>query len=380
MFVHTTTIHKILKLNKRVRAIQGGTSSGKTFGILPVLINECLSNPNLEVSVVSESVPHLKRGVIKDFKKILIQCEIWYKSQWNETNSVYRFKNGSYIEFFGADNDSKLRGARRDVLYINECNNVKFEAYQELAVRTKKHIYLDWNPVSEFWFDEHIKNDKDVDFLIVTYKDNEACPQAAIDYILKAKEKAKDNPYWANWYNVYGLGQLGQLQGAVFTNWEEGEFDNSLPYCYGLDFGFNPDPTTLIKVATNTKKRKMYIKEEFYKTDLSTDDIAKMCKDRISNYNDIIIADSAEKREINELRKHQININRAKKGADSIKAGIKMLQGFDIIVDPNSINLKKELRNYIWNDKKAGIPIDDFNHLIDAWRYAADFLVMRKGL
>ena len=310
----------------------------------------------------------------------MIQLQRWKTSQYNKTDNKYTFENGSYIEFFSADNDSKLRGARRDILYINECNNVEFEAYQELAVRTKQFVYLDWNPTAEFWFDEHIKNNNDTDFIIVTYQDNEGCPKSAIDYILQAKEKAKDNPYWANWYKVYGLGQLGQLQGAVFTNWEEGVFDESLPYCYGLDFGFNPDPTTLIKVAVNSKHRKIYLKEEFYNTDLSTDDIEKMIKDRIENTNDIVVCDSAEKREINELRKRQIKAIKSKKGKDSIKAGIKSLQSYQMIVTPCSNNLKYELNHYTWNDKQSGIPIDAHNHLIDPIRYAYDFLVMRKGL
>jgi phage terminase large subunit len=380
MFVRTTTINKILKLKKRVRAIQGGTSSGKTFGIIPVLINEALQTPNLEISIVSESVPHLKRGVIKDFKKILVDTHRWYRTQWHGSDFKYTFKNGSYIEFFSADNDSKLRGARRDILYINECNNVTFESFNELAVRTKSHIYLDWNPTHEFWFDEHLKNDDDIDFIIVTYEDNEACPQSAIDYILKAKEKAKDSPYWENWYKVYGLGELGQLQGAVFTNWQEGDFDESLPYCYGMDFGFSPDPTTLLMVAVSSKHRKIYLHEEFYNTNLSTDDIEKLCRDRIKNPTDLIIADSAEKREINELRRRDIQIIGAKKGQDSVKAGIKLIQGFDIVVTPTSTNLIYELRHYVWNCKKAGIPIDAHNHLIDPLRYAADFLIMRKGL
>lgn len=380
MFKVTTTIKKILKLKKRVKAVQGGTSSGKTFGILPILIDKALRTPNLEISIVSESVPHLKRGVIKDFKKILIEIQRWKRDQWHGSDFKYTFQNGAYIEFFSADNDAKLRGARRDVLYINECNNIKFESYQELAVRTKEDIFLDWNPTAEFWFEENVKNDEDVDFLIVTYKDNEACPQNAIDYILKAKDKAEENPYWANWYKVYGLGELGQLQGAVFNNWTEGEFDEALPYCYGMDFGFSPDPTTLIRVAVNTKHRKVYVSEEFYNTDLSTDDIEQMCKDRIKEPYDVIVCDSAEKREINELRKRNLQAIKCKKGADSIKAGIKLLQGFEIIVTPESQKLMYELNHYVWNDKKAGIPVDDHNHCIDPLRYCADFLIMRKGL
>ena len=216
MFKRTTTINKILKLKKRIKGCQGGTSSGKTFGITPILINRALSVPNLECSIVAESTPHLRRGVIKDFKKILIATNRWNRSQWHSTTSTYTFLNGSTIEFFSADDDSKLRGARRDLLYINEANNVSFDAYQELSVRTKGDVYLDWNPTAPFWFHEHLENDDDVDFIILTYLDNESCPQSAIDFILKAKEKAKTSKYWENWYRVYGLGLIGNLEGTVF--------------------------------------------------------------------------------------------------------------------------------------------------------------------
>ena len=145
----------------------------------------------------------------------------WNPNRWNATDFKYTFANNSAIEFFSAENDSKLRGARRDYLYMNEANNMTFHAYTELASRTKKGVYLDWNPVNEFWFHTDLMNDHDVDFLIVNYEDNEACPESALNFILKAKEKAKTSTFWANWYNVYGLGQLGSLEGVVFPNWEQ---------------------------------------------------------------------------------------------------------------------------------------------------------------
>ncbi len=213
MFQRTTAINKILKLNKRTKAIQGGTSAGKTYGILPVLIDKCLKQKGLEVSVVAESVPHLKRGVIKDFKKILESTQRWSREQWHSTDSRYTFRNGSYVEFFSADDNSKLRGARRDILYVNEANNIEFESYSELSVRTKQEVYLDWNPTHRFWYHEHLEGDEDLDFLILNYLDNESCPESAIEYILKAKEKAKTIPYWDNWYKVYGLGQTNLTDG-----------------------------------------------------------------------------------------------------------------------------------------------------------------------
>ncbi len=369
MFQRTTAINKILKLNKRTKAIQGGTSAGKTYGILPVLIDKCLKQKGLEVSVVAESVPHLKRGVIKDFKKILESTQRWSREQWHSTDSRYTFRNGSYVEFFSADDNSKLRGARRDILYVNEANNIEFESYSELSVRTKQEVYLDWNPTHRFWYHEHLEGDEDLDFLILNYLDNESCPESAIEYILKAKEKAKTIPYWDNWYKVYGLGQTGMLQGTVFSNWTTGEFDISLPYCHGLDFGFNPDPCGLVKVAVDQKSKKIYLEEKAYLTNLGTDDIETLLKNRIEN-NGLIIADSASKLTIHDLRQRGINMQACIKGAGSILADLKLMMDYELIVCGESPNLKMELNNYIWNDKKAGIPIDKYNHLIDPARYA----------
>lgn len=379
MFRRTIAINKILKLKKRVKAIRGGTSAGKTYGIIPVMIDKCLRIPGREASIVSESVPQLKRGVIRDFKKILESTRRWYRNQWHSTDSKYTFLNGSYIEFFSADDFSKLRGARRDDLYMNECNNVDFETYNELAVRTKHDVYLDWNPTHPFWFDEHLMEDDDVDFITLTYLDNEACPQSAIDYILKAKEKSKTSDYWANWYKVYGLGQMGKLQGTIFGNWERGEWDDTLPYAYGLDFGFSPDPTALSKVAVDIKRNRIYVEEKSYSKELSTEGI-KSVLDAHTEKGNLIVADCAEKRLINELISANYNVQPCRKGKDSIKTGIKNMQDYQIIVCGDSPNLETELNNYIWNDKKAGIPVDKYNHLIDGIRYVLDRLTTSVGL
>ncbi|MCK5725182.1 MAG: terminase large subunit, partial [Gammaproteobacteria bacterium] len=201
------------------------------------------------------------------------------------------------------------------------------------------------------------------------YLDNESCPESAIEYILKAKEKAKTIPYWDNWYKVYGLGQTGMLQGTVFSNWTTGEFDISLPYCHGLDCGFNPDPCGLVKVAVDQNTKKIYLEEKAYLTNLGTDDIETLLKNRIEN-NGLIIADSASKLTIHDLRQRGINIQACIKGAGSILADIKLMMDYELIVCGERPNLKMELNNYIWNDKKAGIPIDKYNHLIDPARYA----------
>jgi phage terminase large subunit len=169
--------------------------------------------------------------------------------------------------------------------------------------------------------------------------------------------------------NVVLGGWLDKAEGVVYSDWIDGEFDTSLPYVYGLDFGFSPDPTAMVKVAVDKKNKLVYVQEEIHKLELSTNDIEKIVKDRVGSKNDLVVADCAEKRLINDLRNTGINITKCKKGAGSIKKGIKDLLSYKIIVCSNSINLRKELNNYVWNDKKAGVPVDDFNHLLDALRY-----------
>lgn len=372
MFIKTTVIKKILALTKFVKGIQGGTSAGKTYGVLPVLIDIAAKNNLIEISVVAESIPHLKRGAMKDFKKIMKQTNRWVDSRWNATDFKYTFNNGSQIEFFSADNDSKLRGARRDYLYMNECNNMTFHAYTELASRTKIGVYLDWNPVNEFWFHTDLQNDTDVDFLTVNYLDNEACPESALNFILKAKEKSSTSTYWNNWYNVYGLGLLGSLDGVVFQNWEQIDtIPTEANYLgAGLDFGYSNDPTALIGVYEYNGK--IICDEMIYSTSLLNSDIVKlMSQNRIMP----IWADSAEPKSIEEIRRAGFNIRPVVKGADSINFGISVLQQKEILITKSSTNLIKELRNYSWDVDKSGKklnkPIDSYNHAIDALRYFA---------
>jgi phage terminase large subunit len=373
MFKYTTVIDKIRSLNNFVKGIQGGTSAGKTFGILPILIDICATDKFTEASIVAESFPHLRRGAMKDFKKIMVNTGRWIESHWRITDSTYTFANGSTIEFFSADNDSKLRGARRDYLYMNECNNMTLHAYNELVSRTKKGVYLDWNPVAPFWFHEELQNDKDVDFLIVNYLDNEACPESALNFILKAKEKSITSKYWENWYNVYGLGLIGNLEGVIFENWNQ--IDN-IPkdaklIGRGMDFGYTNDPTTMIDVYQWNGE---YIFDEvMYSTGLTNPEIFRTFKSKGLSNTIYTFADSAEPKSIQELRNMGMNIKGAEKGKDSIMFGIQKIQEIKFSVTSNSTNLIKEFRNYSWDVDKQGNklnkPIDSFNHCIDAIRY-----------
>lgn len=369
MFIRTTAINKIRTLTKFVRGVQGGTSAGKTYAILPILIHIAASNPLTEISVVAESIPHLKRGAMKDFKKILAETQRWHETLWNASDFKYTFPNGSQIEFFSADNDAKLRGARRDWLYMNECNNMTFHSYTELASRTKQGVYLDWNPTNTFWFHTELLNDKDVDFLTINYTDNEACPESALNFILKAKEKAEQgNAFWQNWYKVYGLGEIGNLEGVIFNNWQQIDkipTDAKL-IGIGLDFGYTNDPTAAIEVYTYNGRR--YVNELVYRSGMLNSDIAKILPRNVITY-----ADSSEPKSIDEIKRYGIMIKGVTKGKDSIKYGIDVMQQQEYFVTSQSENLIKELRSYSWDKDKEGKklnkPIEYFNHAIDALRY-----------
>ena len=368
MFKITTAIRKITALKKRIRIIQGGTSAGKTFGILPVLISQATKFPNLEISVVAESIPHLRRGAMKDFIRIMKDTGRFNDSRFNKSLLKYEFGNNSFIEFFSADDSSKLRGARRDVLYINECNNITFESYNELAIRTKKAVYLDFNPANEFWVHTELKDEPDSDFLILTYKDNEALDKSIVEQIEKNKAKAETSSYWRNWWLVYGEGQIGSLEGVVFSNWKT---IDTLPkearlIGIGLDFGYTNDPTAIIEVYNYNGQR--IVNELCYRTGMLNSDIAKMLPKNVPVY-----ADSAEPKSIEEIRRHGIQIKGVTKGNDSIKYGIDVMQRQDYLVTSTSTNLIKELRSYTWDKDKQGTtlnkPIDYYNHGIDALRY-----------
>ena len=384
MFSITTALNKIHACDKKIVGIQGGTSAGKTIDQLMLEIDFAIKNPLTETSIVAESVPHLRRGALRDFKKIMMSTNRWNDKNWKVGESKYEFTNKSWIEFFSADDDSKLRGARRDRLFMNEANNMKFKVYTELASRTKQKVTMDWNPTERFWFHDELLNDDDVDFIILTYMDNEECPDSARDFILKAKKKAETSSFWENWYRVYGLGQEGVLQDVIFNDWlpiKDIPSDARL-LGYGMDFGYTNDPTTMIALYEWRQEGKItHVWDQcIYQTGLLNSDIYDLAKGFTRS---LIVADSAEPKSIAELRRRGLNIMPAKKGSDSIRHGIGLLQQNPMYVTERSVDLIKELRTYAWMEKdgvKSNKPVDAFNHAIDGMRYIAEKRITKRKI
>lgn len=383
-FRYTTSIKKLRKLKKRIRVIPGGSSAGKTFSILPILIDQAIKTANLEISVVSESIPHLRKGAIKDFLKILKLTGRYIDQQWNRTLLTYYFANGSYIEFFSADQEDKVRGPRRNILYINECNNLVFETYHQLAIRTSHTIWLDFNPSHEFWVYSELKDDDDVEWLTLTYKDNEGLPESIVKELEKAKYKGYHDPdgsiddpsniknnYWANWWKVYGLGILGTLEGVIFSNWKQcKDIPKDAEYVgTGLDFGYTNDPSSIVDVYKWGKYR--VIDLVLYKKGQTNDQLATVLLDGIRR---VVWADSAEPKSIDYISSKGVWIKPVTKGPDSILYGIGLMQEQEYLITERSLELIKEVRFYVWSKDKTGAKINkpasgQDDHAIDAWRY-----------
>lgn len=367
----TKAFYKLQELTKRTRVVRGGTSASKTFCILLILINDAITNKGKEISVVAESIPSIKRGALKDFLTIMQSLNRFNEAQFNRSSLKYTFANGSYIEFFSTDQPQRLRGARRTDLFVNECNNIPFSSYGELSIRTSGVIWLDYNPTHTFWVDKEVIGQEDVDYITLTYKDNDALAPSIVREIEKARDKAKTSTFWENWWNVYGLGLQGTLSGACIPDWKEIDKlpDEARLLSYGMDFGYSVDPTTLIGLY---KWNNAYIFDEvLYKKGMLNRDISRFLDS--NNIKENIIADSAEPKSIAELVGYGHNVFPVSKGRDSVVYGINLINQNEIYVTAGSKNLKKELQGYVWAKDKDGNtlqkPSGAHPDCVDAARY-----------
>jgi len=302
---------------------------------------------------------------MKDFLLIMKELNYFKDRLWSKTEFTYTFETGSKIEFFSVDQPDKLRGARRDRLFINEANNIPFDAFEQLEVRTKEFIFIDYNPTNEFWvFTEVIPNRNDCEQLILTYKDNEALDQRVVDSIEQRKNRE-------GWWKVYGLGLLGEVEGKIFRDWK---IINEIPHearleRYGVDFGYSGDPTAITAIYYYNGG---YILDEItYQKGLLNKGIVDILKNLKPA---MTVADSAEPKSIDEIKGYGISIFPCEKGRDSKKYGISVLQEQRISITKRSVNGIKEYRNYLWLVDKNGridnSDTDGAGHFLDAARYA----------
>lgn len=382
MFIYTTAIKKLRAIKARIKVIQGGTSAGKTYGIVPLLIDKAIKNNNLKITIVAETLPAVKEGALDIFKTVMYDTNRWIEKNWNASSLTYTFSSKSRVQFKSYDSVGKAKsGGKRDVLFLNEANHISFDIADALMIRSKE-TWIDYNPDNEFWVHTEVLPEHNSEFLLLTYHDNEALPPETLEDLLIKQTKAffdvtkdwKDqsnikNSYWANWCYVYILGEIGNLEGVIFNNWKliDAIPNDARLLGYGLDFGYSNDPTAIVEVYKWNDQR--ILNEICYQKGLSNSDIAKKIDTRMICY-----CDSAEPKSIRELLENGVNAQSVTKGSDSINYGIQVIQNNEYLVTSKSLNIITELRKYAWDkDKKTGDklnkPIDNYNHAMDAWRY-----------
>lgn len=364
------------------KVIQGGASAGKTFAIITLLIGYCQSYADSLVTVVGLSYPHLEAGSIRDFMKILKEVNAWEPERWNKSAKTYEFANGSILEFKSIDRMS-ARGPRRDVLFVNEANGISFETFQELATRTKDFVIIDFNPSAKFWAHERLVEGQpdDTTYITLTYKDNEALSAREVANIESHKPKPGEEP--SNWWIVYGLGQIGTLEGNVYSGWEylsdEDIQKHGRLIRYGLDFGFSNDETALAAIY-ELPDGKIGIVEKVYQKGLLGSQYAPLF-DRIGiDHNILIVADAARPEIIAEIQQGGYRIIGADKSPGSVLRGIDRVSQKQIVY--YGTDIKREYLSYAWRTKRSGEvldePQDGNDHLMDAIRYAIDDLGQPK--
>lgn len=362
--------------NKTIVSAQGGSRSGKTYNICIWLIVYLLEHPNIILSIVRKTLPAIKGSVLRDVKEILLNMGVWEDKSFNKTELIYTFSNGSIIEFFSTDDEQKIRGRKRDILFCNEANELLYLDYIQLQMRTTKFTILDYNPSfsDDHWLNG-INQSEDTYHFITTYKDNPFLE----DTIIKTIEGYKETNL--SLWKIYGLGLQSAVEGLVYPAVHE---IDQIPYnavkrALGLDFGFTNHPTACVECAIIQEEyvTNLYINEVFYATHLSNLEIINELK----AYRGLeVIADSEDPRTINEIKQAGINIKAVSKPKGSVIGGINKAKSLRISYTKNSSNIKKEFQNYTWQQKKDGtfenVPIKDFDHAMDAFRYYVIYKLM----
>ncbi len=373
MKIQTTRVFsEIENARKRGYSIiseQGSSRSSKTYNTVIWIVWRCLCVPKTTVSICRATLPSLRGSVLRDFIEVLEKIDAYSDKQFNKSELVYTFSNGSWVEFFSCDNEQKLRGRKRKILYVNEANEINFLEWQQLKLRTTRFTIMDYNPSfsDEHWICD-VNRDKRTHHFITTYKDNPFLEQTVIDEIESLK--SKNFSLW----QIYGLGQQAMVEGLVFRNVEVVERLPSSPYrrrrFIGMDFGYTNDPTAIVDVLIEEETKTIYLDEICYKTSMLTSDIIDECK-KLGQVK--IISESADPRLVQEIYRAGVNIHPVVKYQGSIEAGITKMQEYKIVLTKQSVNLIKEFRNYTYSQDKEGkwlnTPIDVWNHGIDAIRY-----------
>lgn len=357
---------KLQKCNAKIHVQQGGTRSGKTYNILLwILFAYCQKNKGKTITIVRKSFPAVRGTVMRDFFQILNDHGLYSEDLHSKSESTYKI-NGNMIEFISLDMPTKIRGRKRDLLYVNECNELNFEDWQQLIFRTSEKVVIDYNPSDEFhWIYDKVLERDDCAFHKTTYKDNPFLSQVIIDEIERLKDT--DEQYW----KVYGLGERGQNRSLVFKflTCPAIPVDAKL-IGRGMDFGFTNDPTALVE--TYALEGNMYVRELLYRRGMTNQDIAKELANLNIDRRDEIWCDSAEPKSIEELHRLGWNTKSTYKG--EINLGIDMLRRYKLHVTEDSPNVIKEMRNYKFIEDKAGNltnkPEDKNNHSLDALRYS----------
>lgn len=366
--IDTNVVYKhLVRSSKRITVEQGGTRSGKTYNILLwIIFNYTDKNKGHTITICRKTFPSLRASVMRDFFEILRNHQLYYEEYHNKSSHEY-YLNGNLVEFISLDQPQKIRGRKRQMLYINEANELYYEDWQQLIFRTEGKVILDYNPSDTFhWIYDKVIPRDDCDFYQTTYKDNTFLEPAIREEIERLRDT--DNDYW----RVYGLGERGMSRAAVFQFGTMSIPQEATLLAYGLDFGFTNDPSAMVQVYKSGDY--LYIDELFYQTGMTNGDISNRLRDLGLDRRAEIFADSAEPKSIEELHRFGWNVKPTQKGADSVNAGIDMLKRHKIFITSRSKNLEKELQNYKWVEDKNGNllnkPIDAFNHAIDALRYA----------